>query len=296
MGWLGAYLLRRVALPASGLYPLVVFAFTVLAYGSSAAVHASGFAAVYVAALVLGNAELPHRMATRSFVEGIGWLAQIGLFVMLGLLASPEELRWWHVGQGIAIGAILTFVARPLTVAACAMWFGRSAREQVFVGWAGLRGAVPIVLATIPLSAGVAGSRDLFNIVFVAVVIYTLLQAAPLARLAAACGVLTDDARDVEVEAAPLERVSADLLQIHVPKGSKLRRRRGGRSCGCRSARRCRSWCARTRRSSPHRTDRIAVDDDLLIVTARSVREATEVRLHLVGRYGRLAGWGTEPV
>lgn len=293
IGWLGAYLLRRVALPASGLYPLVVFAFTVLAYGSAAAVHASGFAAVYVAALVLGNAELPHRTATRSFVEGIGWLAQIGLFVMLGLLASPEQLRWWHVGQGIAIGAILTFVARPLSVMACAMWFGRSTREQIFVGWAGLRGAVPIVLATIPLSAGVAGSYDLFNVVFVAVVIYTLLQAAPLAQLAAACGVLTDEARDVEVEAAPLERVSADLLQIHVPQGSKL----AGVEMGELRLPIGASVSLVVRRDTtfvPHRTDRIAIGDDLLIVAERSVREATEVRLRQVGRHGRLAGWGRE--
>lgn len=294
IGWLGGFLLRRVALPASGLYPLVVIAFTVLAYGSAAAIHASGFAAVYVAALVLGNAELPHRTATRSFVEGIGWLAQIGLFVMLGLLASPDELRWWHVGYGIVTGAILTFVARPLTVLACAVWFKRSLPEQLFVGWAGLRGAVPIVLATIPLSAGVEGSRDLFNVVFVAVVIYTLLQAAPLARLAARCGVLTDAARDVEVEAAPLERVSADLLQIHVPHGSRLAgvevgelRLPVGASV---------SLVVRADKTFvPHRTDRIAIDDDLLVVAERSVRDATETRLHLVGRHGRLAGWGRTP-
>ena len=293
IGWLGAFMLRRVALPASGLYPLVVFAFAVLAYGAAAGVHASGFAAVYVAALILGNAELPHRTATRSFVEGIGWLAQIGLFVMLGLLASPDELQWWHVWHGLVVGAILTFVARPLTVMACAVWFGRSAREQVFVGWAGLRGAVPIVLATIPLSADVAGSRDLFNVVFVAVVIYTLLQAAPLARLAAACGVLTDEARDVEVEAAPLERVSADLLQIRVPSGSRLAGVEVGElrlPIGASI-----SLIVRDDRTFvPHRTDRIAVHDDLLVVAERSVREAAETRLRAVGRHGRLAGWGRD--
>lgn len=293
IGWFGAWLLRRVALPASGLYPLVVIAFTVLAYGAAAAVHASGFAAVYVAALVLGSADLPHRTATRSFIEGVGWLAQIGLFVMLGLLASPDELQWWHVWHGIVVGAILTFVARPLTVMACAVWFGRSPREQLFVGWAGLRGAVPIVLATIPLSAGVAGSRDLFNVVFVAVVIYTLLQAAPLAQLAAACGVLSDAARDVEVEAAPLERVSADLLQIRVPRGSRLAgvevgelRLPVGASV---------TLVVRDEKTFvPHRTDRIAIHDDLLIVAERSVREQTESRLREVGRHGRLAGWGRD--
>jgi len=291
IGRIGAGLLRRVALPASGLYPLAVFAFAVLAYGSAAAIHTSGFAAVYVAALVLGNTELPHRTATKSFVEGIGWLAQIGLFVMLGLLANPADFRWWHVWTGLAAGAIITFVARPLAIAVCAVWFDRSWREQVFIGWAGMRGAVPIVLATIPLAANVPGSRDLFNIVFVFVVAYTLLQAAPLARLAAVCGVLSDAARDVEVEAAPLERVSADLLQIRVPRGSKLAgveigelRLPIGASV---------SLVVRDGKTFvPHRTDRIALRDDLLIVAARSVREETEERLRAVGRHGRLAGWG----
>ena len=92
LGWLGAQILRRVALPSSGLYPLAILVWTVFAYGITALVHASGFAAVYVCALVLGNLQLPHRAATRSFVEGIGWIAQIGLFVMLGLLAFPDRV------------------------------------------------------------------------------------------------------------------------------------------------------------------------------------------------------------
>ena len=230
-------------------------------------------------------------MATRSFVEGIGWLAQIGLFVMLGLLATPGDFEWWHIWTGLAAGAMITFVARPLSIAVCAVWFDRSWREQIFLGWAGLRGAVPIVLATIPLAADVPGSRDLFNIVFVFVVAYTLLQAAPLARLAAACGVLTDAVRDVEVEAAPLDRVSADLLQIRVPRGSRL----AGVEVGELRLPTGASVSLVVRDGTtfvPHRTDRIAIDDDLLIVAARAVREETEARLRAVGRDGRLAGWG----
>ncbi len=138
VGFGAARLLRNLALPASGLYPLVVISFTVLAYGAAAFVHASGFAAVYLAALVLGNTELPHRRATRSFVEGIGWLAQIALFVMLGLLASPDSFESWHVWTGLAAGAILTFVARPLSIAISAVLFSRPWREQVFLGWAGI--------------------------------------------------------------------------------------------------------------------------------------------------------------
>src|SRR5205823_312970 len=89
IGFAGGWVMRRAALPSSGLYPLAVMSLCFLAYGATTALHASGFAAVYVAALVLGNSELPHRAATRSFGEGLAWLAQIGLFVMLGLLLSP---------------------------------------------------------------------------------------------------------------------------------------------------------------------------------------------------------------
>ncbi len=285
-----ARLLRNLALPSSGLYPLVVIAFAVLAYGAATFVHASGFAAVYLAALVLGNTELPHRRATRSFVEGVGWLAQIGLFVMLGLLASPDTFEWWHVWTGLAVGALVTFVARPLSIGATAVWFGRSWREQLFLGWAGLRGAVPIILATIPLAADVEGANDLFNIVFVAVVVSTLVQAAPLHRLAQWCGVLTDAARDIEIEAAPLERISADLLQVRVPRGSKLR----GVEIGELRLPEGASVTLVVRDAKPfvpHRTTRLRQGDDMLVVAARSVREETEKRLRDVGREGRLAGW-----
>jgi cell volume regulation protein A len=290
VGFGAARLLRSLALPASGLYPIIVLAFTVLAYGVAVAGHASGFAAVYLCALVLGNTELPHRVATRSFVEGVGWLAQIGLFVMLGLLASPSEFTLWHVWAGLVAGAVLTFVARPLSVAACATWFRVGWREQLFVGWAGLRGAVPIILATIPLAADVPGSRDLFDVVFVAVIVYTLVQAAPLARLARWCGVLSDDVRDVEVEAAPLERISADLLQVHVPSRSRL----VGVEVGELRLPSGASVSLVVRDGVPfvpHRTTRLVRGDDLLVVATRDVRDAAEQRLLDVGRHGRLAGW-----
>jgi cell volume regulation protein A len=293
VGFGAARLLRNLALPASGLYPLVVISFTVLAYGAAAFVHASGFAAVYLAALVLGNTELPHRRATRSFVEGIGWLSQIGLFVMLGLLASPDTFESWHVWTGLAAGALLTFVARPLSIAISAVAFSRSWREQVFLGWAGLRGAVPIILATIPLAADVEGSGDLFNIVFVAVVVYTLVQAAPLGRLAAWAGVLSDAARDIEVEAAPLERISADLLQVRVPRGSKL----AGVEVGELRLPEGASVTLVVRDDKPfvpHRTTRLKQGDDMLVVATRAAREVAEKRLRDVGRHGRLAGWGTD--
>ncbi len=290
VGFGASRLLRSIALPSSGLYPVVVLAFSVLAYGGAVGVQASGFAAVYVAALVLGNTELPHRGATRSFVEGIGWLAQIGVFVMLGLLATPADFEVRHVVVGLAVGGILTFVARPLSVGVSALPFGVPWREQVFIGWAGLRGAVPIILATIPLASGVDGALDLFSIVFVTVVVYTLLQAAPLALLARWCGVLTSEVRDVEVEAAPLERISADLLQVRVPRRSQL----AGVEIGELRLPPGASVSLVVREDQPfvpHRTTRLMRGDDLLVVVTRDVREATERRLREVGRQGRLAGW-----
>src|SRR4051812_29253999 len=223
VGFGGAWMMRRVALPSSGLYPLAVLSLTILAYAGTAALHASGFAAVYTAALVLGNSELPHRAATRSFSEGVAWLAQIGLFVMLGLLASPARIELDHVVIALLAGLLLTFVARPLSVLAC--WFSHqlTVREQVFISWAGLRGAVPIVLTTIPLAEKVPGAEELFDIVFVMVVVYTLVTGPTLPRVAARLGVAhRGEARDLEVEAAPLERVAADLLQVSITPRSRL--------------------------------------------------------------------------
>src|SRR3954471_4381234 len=116
VGYAGAWVMRRAALPSSGLYPLAVMTLCFLSYGAASAAHASGFAAVYVAALVLGNSDLPHRAATRSFGEGLAWLAQIGLFVMLGLLLSPARIGLDTLGYAVVAGLVLTLVARPVSV------------------------------------------------------------------------------------------------------------------------------------------------------------------------------------
>ena len=171
--------LRRVALPASGLYPIAVLALIVASYGAASLAQASGFLAVYVSAVVLGNARLPHGPATRGFAEGIGWLAQIGLFVMLGLLASPARLPAQML-PAIVIGLVLVFLARPAAVLAATVPLRLPWRQQAFLSWAGLRGAVPIVLATIPVSARVPGSARLFDLVFIVVGVFTLAQGPTL--------------------------------------------------------------------------------------------------------------------
>ena len=291
IGWLGARLLMGAALPASGLYPLSVLALSVLAYGGAATLHGSGFAAVYVAALVLGNAALPHRAATRSFAEGVGWLAQIGLFVMLGLLASPGRIGFREVLFALLAGAVLTLVARPLSVLTCAVWWRVGWREQAFLSWAGLRGAVPIVLATIPLAEGVTGAAEVFDVVFVLVVAFTLLQGPTLPWVARRLGVtLEGEAREVDVEAAPLGRIAAELLQVLVPADSRMH---GVEVAELRlPADTSVSLVVREGHAFvPSRTTRIARGDELLVVSTRDARDAVEARLRSVSLHGRLAGW-----
>jgi potassium/hydrogen antiporter len=291
VGFGGAWIMRRAALPSSGLYPIAVLSLCVAAYAGGAAIHASGFAAVYVAALVLGNSDLPHRQATRSFSEGIAWLAQIGLFVMLGLLLSPSRISWHTVGLAIAAGLLLTLVARPLSVVASAVAQPMPRNELAFLSWAGLRGAVPIVFTTIPLAEGVDGAEKLFDIVFVMVVLYTLLTGPTLPYAARVLRVARrSEPREFEVEAAPLERIAADLLQITISPVSKMHgvevgelRLPPGASV---------SLVIREGESMvPDRRTVLRHGDELLVVTPRKHRQQTEERLRAVSLGGRLAQW-----
>jgi cell volume regulation protein A len=262
-----------------------------LAYGAAAAVHASGFAAIYVAALILGNSELPHRVATRSFAEGVAWLAQIGLFVMLGLLLSPGRIDLDTVVDALVTGLVLTFVARPLSVLVSTVVQRMGPRDMVFISWAGLRGAVPIVLATIPLSEGVEGADHLFDIVFVMVVVYTLLTGPTLPWIARLLGVaLRSEPRGLDVEAAPLERVAADLLQVTIAPTSKMH----GVEVGELRLPQGASVSLVIRAGDvlvPERRTVLRSGDDLVVVTPRKLRDATEVRLRQVSQNGRLAQW-----
>ena len=291
VGFGGGWLLRRVALPASGLYPLAVLSLAVLAFAGTSALHASGFAAVYVAALVLGNSELPHRQATRSFSEGVAWLAQIGLFVMLGLLVSPGRIRVSAVVTAVLAGLILTVVARPLSVVASGLAHRMPWRDQAFVSWAGLRGAVPIVLATIPLVEGVPHAAKLFDVVFVLVVVYTLLTGPTMGWVARALGVaIPEEPRDLDVESAPLERVAADLLQVSVTDRSRLHGVEVGELRLPAGA--VVSLVVRQGQTLvPGPRTVLRHGDDLLVVAARRVRDETERRLQAVSRWGRLARW-----
>lgn len=293
VGVAGRWTLRRAALPSAGLYPIAAVALTVLAYAAGEVAHASGFIAVYVAGVVLGNARLPHRQAILGFADGLAWIAQIGLFVLLGLLASPERLAG-AVLPALVVGVALVLLARPLSVAVCATPFGTSLTEQAFLSWAGLRGAVPIVLATIPLSVRFPGAEGLFDAVFVLVVVFTLVQVATLAPAAERLGVTAPgEATELFVETAPLERMRADLLQVEIPPGSRMAGVHVDElrlPVGAAVTLVLRDGVGFV----PAPDTRLRASDSLLIVTTAEVRGATERRLRAVSRRGRLARWLNE--
>ena len=292
-GLLGALALRRIALPASGLYPIATFALGMLAFAAGGAAQASGIIAAYLAGLVLANSGLPHRSAIRSFAEGAGWLAQIGLFVLLGLLVSPNQLPG-QVIPAIVVGLVLLLLARPVSVVVSLIGFRVPWREQAFLSWAGLRGAVPIVLATYPIVAGVPGSDRLLSIVFILVVVFTLVQGPSLLWVAGGLGLVRrDTTREIQVESAPLDVLGADLLTMTVLPQSRLHNvtvlelRLPNPSVITLIIRRGHSFV-------PQPETRLETGDELLIVTTTTTREAAERRLRAVSRRGKLAHWFDE--
>ncbi|MGY1813214.1 potassium/proton antiporter [Blastococcus sp. SYSU D00820] len=293
LGFLGAALLRRVALPLAGFYPLAMLALCVLAYAAATLAHTSGIVAVYLCGLVLGNAALPHRSASIGFAEGMASLAQIGLFVLLGLLASPGRLLD-ALGPALVVGGALLLVARPLSVGLSLVWFRWPLAQQAFVSWAGLRGAVPIVLATFPLTLDVPGAERIFDTVFVLVVVFTVVQGWSLPWVARRLRIAAPvTPRDIEVEAAPLEELDAELMQLRVPEGSRLHGvylpelRLPEDAAVVLIVRDGHSFV-------PDATTRLRRGDQALLVSARRSRPEAERRLRAVSRAGRLASWRGE--
>ncbi len=290
IGWAGARLLRLVASTSSALFAIGVISVAVFAYAAADALHSSGFIACYLAALVLGNLRLPHRPAVLGFATAIGWLAQIGLFVLLGLLAHPGKFADVLV-PALVVGAALLLLGRPLSVFVSLLPFGMSWRTQAFLSWAGLRGAVPVVLATVPGTVGAPGVPWLFDLVFVLVVIFTLLQAPTLPWVARRLGLATAHHQvDLTVETTPLDDLGAELLEIDVGPGSRIA---GVRVFELRLPVGANiSLVVREGRSFvPRDNDVLRHGDQLLVVAPSAVRAVAENRLRAVSRGGRLADW-----
>jgi cell volume regulation protein A len=175
---------RRLDYPTAGLYPVASIATAAFAYGATEVLHGSGFLAVYLTALVLGTGAVPGQRTIIAFHQGLGWVSQISLFFLLGLLVFPSRL-FDVAGEALLISAVLIFVARPLAALVASLVARFSMRERLMLGWAGLRGAIPIWLATFPVIEGLDASGEIFNIIFFVVVTSTLIQGAsfePIAR------------------------------------------------------------------------------------------------------------------
>jgi cell volume regulation protein A len=217
VGRLAVMALARLRLSSAGLYPVASIAVCTLAFGSADVIHGSGFLAVYLAGLAIGSTDLPAKRTIVTFHEGLAWLAQLAMFFTLGLLVFPSEFGDIALeGTVLAIAAVV--VARPVAVFVATLFGGFQVREQLVLGWAGLRGAVPVVLATFPVLAGVPDSERFFNIVFFAVIVSTVLQGMTFEWFARRLGVTTN------VKAVPtpltntgaIRRLGAEVIEFEV--------------------------------------------------------------------------------
>ena len=209
IGWLAGTglvrVLNRIDLEHDGLYPVLTLAAAGVLFGLAEVVGTSGFMAVYIAGIAMTGRVFAHRRSLKRFHDGVAWLMQIIMFLILGLLVFPSELIG-HAVPGLAVSAVLMFVARPLAVMLCLIGSKQSFRERLMVSWVGLRGAAPIILATFPMVAGLETAGTIFNTVFFAVVVSVLVQGPTAGAMARLLGV---DAPMKRTERLPIE-IDAD--------------------------------------------------------------------------------------
>jgi cell volume regulation protein A len=221
LGWLAVRVLDAIQLPTDGIYPVATVAVAGLAYGLSEIAGGSGLLAVYLTALALGSANIPARRTIVSFHEGLGWVSQIALFILLGLLIFPSSLDDVAL-KGIALSAALILVARPIATFLATALAPLNSRERLMLGWAGLRGATPIWLATFPVVAGIGAGDELFSIVFFVVVSSTLVQGASFEPLASRLGLTTDEPALPRrlLESGRIREMGGDVIAYRLPEGA----------------------------------------------------------------------------
>jgi cell volume regulation protein A len=227
LGRLMVVLLNRLRFSYEGIYPVFVLAYAALVYGITAVVGGSGFLAVYLAGIIIGNSDFVQKKSLLRFFDGMAWLSQIAMFVTLGLLVFPSQLLY-VLGGGLLVSGFLMFVARPLGVFLVLSFSKFSWREKTLVSWVGLRGAVPIILATFPMLAGLKSADLLFNLVFFIVLTSALLQGWTLpafARVLRVDAPLEQGRRQV-LEFARTDGVDTELVDFIVPYNAEV----GGKS------------------------------------------------------------------
>jgi cell volume regulation protein A len=220
VGWLAVQAFRRARLATGGLYPVASLAVVAIAFGLADVLHGSGFLAVYLAGLAMGSANLPARQTVHVFHDGLAWVAQLAMFLALGLLVFPHQLdgiAW----QGTLIALVLVFVARPLGVVIATAFAPLGIGDRLVLGWAGLRGAVPVVLATFPVIEGIDKDHEFFNIAFFAVLVSTLLQGSTFEPLARALGATTEEPALPRplVEVGTIRQLGADVVEVPISEG-----------------------------------------------------------------------------
>ncbi|ASM55778.1 cell volume regulation protein A [Pseudoalteromonas nigrifaciens] len=227
VGWSSVKLINKIQLVATGLYPVLVAACGLLSFGITANIGGSGFLAVFITGVVIGNSRFVFQRSTFLFHDGLAWLGQITMFVVLGLLINPTSLLdvWF---EGLIIALVLIFIARPLAVIPVLALFGFKAREITLVSWVGLRGSVPIILAIFPLMFGLPGAELIFNVVFFVVLISATLQGSTLALMARKLKLTlpppVTPAATLEITA--LGDVDADIVEYTIGKMSRAVGRR----------------------------------------------------------------------
>ena len=227
IGLLAVAAMRRVRLASAGLYPVASIAAAALAYGAAATLHGSGFLSVYLCGLALGSAPTPATRTITTFHDGLAWIAQLTLFLTLGLLVFPGQLGAVAL-EGTVLAFVVAVVARPVAAIIATALHRFTLRERLVLGWAGLRGAVPVVLAIFPVLAHVPDSLDFFNIVFFAVVLSTVLQGATFLPFAERLGVTTNEAAlpTPLMEAGTIRRLGAEVVEYPVRPGDAIVGRR----------------------------------------------------------------------
>ena len=223
IGAAAVWAFKHVQLATPGLYPVASIATAALAFGAADALHGSGFLAVYLAGLALGSATIPARHTITAFHQGMAWIAQLGMFLVLGLLVFPSKLDDVAV-EGTVLALVLVLLARPLA-AFVASWGPYSVADRALIGWAGLRGAVPVVLATFPVIAGVPHSTEFFNIVFFAVLLSTVVQGAAFESVARRLGATTAGAplaASALTETGTIRQLGADAIEVAAKPGEAL--------------------------------------------------------------------------
>jgi len=216
-------LLNKIKLYYEGLYPVLFVAFACMVYAATNILGGSGFLAVYLTGIAIGNREFVHKRSQKRFFDGLAWLSQITMFLTLGLLIFPSELLY-VAGGGFLLSIILMFVARPAAVFISLMFAKIQFREKVFVSWVGLRGAVPVILATFPLTAGVKYANVFFSTVFFIVFTSALLQGWSLIYVAK---LLKLDTPLIKKPRSPMEFESPqsdqnDLYDFYITENSRV--------------------------------------------------------------------------